>query len=123
MLIYRDWQSMPRSLNIANGRLGFLASVSVGEKEQTTLVIAPAFQKKGVIPDIYTRKIEENIDSGRIILDSLTYSTVINEGNFLILCPEILPLDDMTFSKYTFKSEQETKFRIYAILCRNIRVK
>lgn len=119
-LIYDDWQSLPKMLNLSNGRLGFALSISSDDKSPPVLIVAPVFQENEIIPEKYLKYVDKEIDTGRTVMTQLSITAMMQRGDFLLLCPEIMPLDDMTFSKYVFRSEDKSKFNIYCIFCKNI---
>ncbi len=117
MLIYRDWKNMPKSVNISTGRLGF--SLTVFDKSPPALLVSPVFQESSVIPKQYLKAAGKPSETGRTVLKSLSVSTSIQRGDFLLLCPDMIPLDEMSFGKYAFETKDD-KFKIYRIFCKSI---
>jgi hypothetical protein len=120
ILIYNDGRSMPRSLDLSEGRLGFMLAMSTDTQPLPLLLAAPVFQKRFTIPEIYLRRSDLPYDTGRTVIESLSVSAMIKGGDFLLFCPDAMPLDEMTFSKHAFRAEDETKFRIYSIFCKGL---
>jgi hypothetical protein len=120
MVIYKDRRTMPRSIDLSQGRLGFMLSVAPETDPLATLIVAPIFQKRQGIADTNLHQNEALVHRGRTVIESLSVSTMIRVGDFVLFCPDVLPLDNITFSKYAFEAQDDTKFRIYSIFCRKI---
>ena len=120
MLIYKDINNMPKSLDLNNGRLGVSISILPDVDRDPAMIAVPVFQERYTIPENFLKAADKPIFAGRTTIKSLAVSSRMQMGDFLLLSPDMIPLDAMTFSKYAFNGKDDTTFRIYCVFCRSI---
>lgn len=119
---YKGISGDTAQLDMSDGYLGFSFAVSFNRRLQNGLpfTVSPVYQNKNTIPGAFLSKLGQDIDTGRQILSKLSFTAVMDIGDALIICPDMVPLDDSTFSKYAFSGASDTKFKIYCVFCKSI---
>ncbi len=120
-VMYTDTDGTLHRLRMNEGFLGVGFAVSFERGLLgIPLTILPQYQRKDALPKAYLQKLGSYSENGRMILAGLSFTTLMNIGDFLVICPEMVPLDEGTFSSYAFRGEKESTFKIYLIYCKSL---
>lgn len=118
---YKDPEGNSHLLEMDDGFLGISFSITFERLVfGVPLTISPQFQQKNSLPESYLKRLNNYSKNGRMILSDLSFTAPMNIGDFLVICPDMLPLDNQTFSSYAFRGEKDSTFKIYSIYCKSL---
>ncbi len=120
-VVYKDAEGVSHTLEMEKGFLGVSFGISFERRLLgIPFTISPQYRQRDALPKAYLQKLGSYNENGQMSLSQLSFTAPMNIDDFLVICPDMVPLDEGSFSSYAFRGKRETTFRIYCIYCKNI---
>ena len=106
---------------LPSGRPAFLVASIIESDKSILITITPYFDDGDNFPDSLSKREPSLLKAGKTFFSGCEMSCRIGEGNFILIKPESLPMDERLFTTELFSvPKKEQFFKFYCVICGNV---